>query len=213
MEVEKYFESRFKFDKDRVKVWKAISEYLQRYIQRDNSSVLDIGCGYGDFINLIQAHRKYAIDLNPSSVEFIDTINVSFYPQSVLDPFPFEDNSLDIVFASNLFEHFDDQQLSVLIGNIKKKLVSNGKLILIQPNIRYAYKEYWDDYTHKKAFSDVSLVDFLEGEGFRVVDVKKKFIPFSLKSRLPKSYWLTKCYLSFPLKPFAKQMLVVMEKK
>lgn len=213
MEVEKYFESRFKFDKARVKVWKAISEYLQRFIISENSSVLDIGCGYGDFINLIQAKRKFAIDLNPSSVDFIDTENVVFQSQSVLDEFKLENSSLDVIFASNLFEHFDDIQLSILIDNVKQKLKSGGKIILIQPNIRYAYKEYWDDYTHKKAFSDVSLADFLESEGFKVVNVQKKFIPFSLQSRLPKSYWLTKCYLFSPFKPFAKQMLVVAEKK
>jgi SAM-dependent methyltransferase len=213
MEAEKYFESRFKFDIDRVKVWKAISEYLQRFINSDKYSVLDIGCGYGDFINLIKAKNKFAIDLNPSSIDFIDTKTVTFNSQSVLEEFKLDNNTLDIVFASNLFEHFDDTELILLIRNIKQKLKSGGKLILIQPNIRYAYKEYWDDYTHKKAFSDVSLADFLVSEGFKITVVKKKFIPFSLKSKLPKSYWLTKCYLFSPIKPFAKQMLVIAEIK
>jgi SAM-dependent methyltransferase len=213
MEVDKYFGSRFKFDNDRVKVWKAISEYLQKFIEKESYSVLDIGCGYGDFINLIKAKAKFAIDLNPSSIDFIDIESITFYAQSVLEEFKVENNSMDIIFASNLFEHFDDFQLNILIKNVKQKLKNGGKLILIQPNIRYAYKEYWDDYTHKKAFSDLSLADFLEGEGFRIIEVQKKFIPFSLKSRLPKSYLLTKCYLFSPFKPFAKQMLLVAEKK
>ncbi len=213
MEVEKYFGSRFKFDNNRVKVSRAITEYLQNFIENDSYSVLDIGCGYGDFINLIKAKSKFAIDLNPSSIDFIDVDKISFYAQSVLEEFEVENNSMDIIFASNLFEHFDDIQLNILIKNVKQKLKKGGKLILIQPNIRYAYKEYWDDYTHKKAFSDVSLADFLESEGFKIVEVQKKFIPFSLKSRLPKSYFLTKCYLFSPFKPFAKQMLVVAEIK
>jgi hypothetical protein len=70
-------------------------------------------------------------------------------------------------------------------------------------------REYWDDYTHKKAFSHVSLVDFLVANGFKIVRVEKRFIPFSLKSRLPKSYLLTKLYLMLPFRIFAKQMLVV----
>jgi len=68
-------------------------------------------------------------------------------------------------------------------------------------------------YTHKKAFSHVSLSDFLMAHDYQIIRFYKKFIPFSLKSRLPKSYWLTRLYLNFPIKPFAKQMLVVAEKK
>ena len=36
-----------------------------------------------------------------------------------------------------------------------------------------------------------------------------RFLPFSLKSRLPKSPYLVRLYLRLPLRPLAKQMLVV----
>ena len=81
--------------------------------------------------------------------------------------------------------------------------------MLMQPNIFYAYREYWDDYTHKKAFSHNSLCDFLASQGFIVDRVEGRFIPFSLKSRLPKSHWLTKLYLALPFRVFAKQMFVM----
>lgn len=212
LNAEKYYESRFKFDKNRTKVWKAINEYLQKFIPA-NASVLDIGCGYADFINGIQADKKYAIDLNQNAQNYIIEKSIAFHATSVLDEFPIENKSLDIIFASNLFEHFDDRELAVLINNVREKLKPNGKLILIQPNIFYAYKEYWDDYTHKKAFSHVSLSDFLVSNNFKVIHVKKRFIPFSLKARLPKSYLLTKLYLKSPIKPFAKQMLLIANKK
>jgi SAM-dependent methyltransferase len=32
---------------------------------RGTDTVLDLGCGYGEFINQIQCRRKYAMDLNP----------------------------------------------------------------------------------------------------------------------------------------------------
>lgn len=212
LNAEKYYEARFKFDKGRAKVWKAINEYLQNFVP-ENGSVLDIGCGYADFINGIKANKKFAIDLNQNSQEYIADKSTVFYAASVLDEFPVENESLDVVFASNLFEHFDDRELDILIKNIQLKLKPNGTLILIQPNIFYAYREYWDDYTHKKAFSHVSLNDFLTSSNFNVIEAKKRFIPFSLKSRLPKSYMLTKLYLNSPIKPFAKQMLMIANKK
>jgi SAM-dependent methyltransferase len=206
-----YYESRFVFDKGRLKVWKAINQYLQKFVP-NNSSILDIGCGYGDFINGIDGVNKYAIDLNSEMKNYLKD-NVIFKAQSVLSSFDIADNSLDIVFASNLFEHFDDDELDILTNEISLKLKKGGKLILIQPNIFYAYKEYWDDYTHKKAFSHVSLNDFLVSKKFKVIHSKKRFLPFSLKSRLPKSFWLTKMYLMSPIKPMGKQMLFVVEKK
>jgi SAM-dependent methyltransferase len=207
LNTEKYYESRFKFDKNRTKVWKAINEYLQKHI-KDNSYILDLGCGYCDFINGIKGEKKYAIDLNEEMQNYCKK-NILFQAQSVLDEFNLEDNSLDVVFASNLFEHFNDHELDMLIYNISRKLKNEGILILIQPNIYYAYREYWDDYTHKKAFSHESLADFLKSNEFQIVKKQKKFIPFSLKSRLPKSYILTKLYLNSPFKPFAKQMLII----
>lgn len=210
MEADKYYSTRFIFDKGRTKVWRAINEYLQRFIPTD-ATVLDIGCGYADFINGIKANKKYAIDLNPDVAQYIASEDTTFIAQSILVELEVPDSSLDVVFASNLFEHFDDAELEVLINNIKSKLKPNGKLILIQPNIYYAYRNYWDDYTHKKAFSHVSLANFLESHGFNITCSKKQFIPFSLKSRLPKSYWLTKAYLHSPVKPMGKQLLMVGE--
>jgi SAM-dependent methyltransferase len=203
-----YYVSRFVFDKSRGVVWRAINEYLSKFIPK-YASVLDLGCGYGDFINGIQAKEKWAIDLNDDVQEYLNN-EVQFKSQSVLDAYQhIASSSLDLVFASNLFEHFDDTELAIMITHVKQVLKPGGQIMLMQPNIFYAYREYWDDYTHKKAFSHVSLADFLVANGFEIVKVEKRFIPFSLKSRLPKSYLLTKLYLNLPFRIFAKQMLVV----
>ena len=209
--IESYFNTRLTFDEGRSRVWRAINEYLQKFLPQ-NAAVMDIGCGYGDFINGINAEKKYAVDLNEKMGEYLRGKSITFKAQSVLSELPVRENSLDAVFASNLLEHFNDTELNDLISEIRLRLKSKGRLILIQPNIYYCYREYWDDYTHKKAFSHVSLADFLTGHNFKVVHLRKKILPFSLKSRLPKSYWLTKLYLMSPIKPMGKQMLVVAEK-
>ena len=124
----------------------------------------------------------------------------------------FEENTFDIVFSSNLFEHLREEELDSLIQKISKILKIKGKLIIIQPNYYYAYKEYWDDFTHRKAFSHVSLSDFLVSKGFKINRLEKKFLPYSFKSIFPKSYFLTKLYLLSFWHPFAKQMLIIAEK-
>jgi cyclopropane fatty-acyl-phospholipid synthase-like methyltransferase len=207
-----YYKSRFIFDKDRTVVWRAINEYFAKFVI-EADTVLDIGCGYGDFSNGIIAKKKFAIDLNEEMQKYLHS-EVEFKAQSVLEPYNhIPANSVDVVFASNLFEHFTDNELNLLLSRVKIVLKNGGKLILMQPNIYYAYREYWDDYTHKKAFSHISLTDFLVANGFTIDHIEKRFIPFSLKTRLHKSYWITKLYLMLPFRLFAKQMLVVAKLK
>lgn len=204
-----YFQSRYTFNKGREEVWKAICHYLRRYIS-PQSSVLEIGSGYCDFINNITAGSKVAIDIDFNSKQYCNP-DVSFLHIKATE-MEFEENYFDVVLASNLFEHLNDSDLAILTSKIYKSLKQRGKLILIQPNYYYAYRTYWDDYTHIKAFSHVSLPDFLITNGFKIVKTEKKFLPFSFKSLLPKSYFLTKLYLKSFWHPFAKQMLIIAEK-
>jgi len=204
-----YFNSRYTFDISRRKVWKAICEYLQVYIP-EHASVLELGAGYCNFINQISAHKKYALDANPDVAKYCD-IGVEFI-HSTIDNISTSIGVVDVIFASNLLEHLCDQELQKLFIQIKKLLKLGGKIILIQPNIFYCYREYWDDFTHIKAFSHISLNDFLRSQGFKVIMLEERFLPFSFKSKLPKFYILTRLYLKLFWRPMAKQMLLVAEK-
>ncbi len=205
-----YYKTRYQPDAKRNLVWKAISEYLARYT-KGVDSVLDLGCGYGDFINTITSRELLAVDLNPEAKKYLKP-GVNFTCTSATDLSMIPSDSVDLIFSSNLLEHLDDNELDTACSEFWRILKPTGKLITMQPNYYYAYREYFDDYTHKKVFSHESLSDFFNSHGFSTEALEKRFLPFSLKSRLPKSYWLTKIYLSSFYRPFAKQMLGVFKK-
>lgn len=207
-----YYRTRYGFDEGRSRIWRAITELLQKYIDPGHDSVLELGSGYCDFINNIRAFKKYAIDLNPSSGDYASE-DVSFHQSAATDLGIFPDKSIDVVFASNLFEHLSDDELHQTFAEICRITRERAKLIIMQPNYRYCYREYFDDYTHKKVFSHISLADFLRVHGFEPLKVYPKFLPLTLKSKLPKSYLLTKLYLISSVKPLAKQMLIISEKR
>jgi hypothetical protein len=79
--------------------------------------------------------------------------------------------------------------------------VSARTLSVIQPNFRYAYREYFDDYTHVAIFTHVSLCDVFRASGFDIIDVKPRFLPLSIKSGLPVRESLIRAYLASPIKP------------
>ena len=58
-----YFQSRFRYDSGRFEVWRAVVDYFQSRFFPKVASALDLGCGYGDFINRVRAEKKYAVDI------------------------------------------------------------------------------------------------------------------------------------------------------
>jgi SAM-dependent methyltransferase len=206
-----YYATRYAESSGRSKVWKAIVEYLAKYINGYSLGIIDVGCGYGDFINNIQGSRLVAVDLNPNAEQYLKE-GVEFFCSSATDLSFIDSASVDLLFTSNLLEHLTDLDLDAAISEFKRVLKVGGVVITMQPNFFYAYREYFDDYTHKKVFSHESLVDFFKANGFSLVSIERRFMPFSLKSRLPKSYWLTKFYLWSFYRPFAKQMLGIFRK-
>jgi hypothetical protein len=115
---------------------------------------------------------------------------------------------VDFAFASNLFEHLSQPALAEVLRGLRQKLSPRGSLTIVQPNYRYAYKEYFDDYTHVAVYSHIGLADFLTANGYEVLEVVPKFMPLTVKSRMPVSPWLIAAYLASPIKPLGKQMLL-----
>ena len=206
-----YYESRFPYDSRRDRVWKAIIAYLvRRGLLARSAVVLELGAGYCHFINNVPAARKFAVDTNPQARQWASA-GVELFVQQCSEPLAIPTGSIDVVFASNLFEHLPRTDLDRTVLEIRRVLKPRGRLIIIQPNYRYAYREYFDDYTHVAVFSHLSLVDYLSAQMFRIQHVEPRFIPFSMRSSLPKAGWLVSLYLRSPWRPTAGQMLVVCE--
>jgi hypothetical protein len=55
----------------RKEVWSVlVDDWFGKYI-RTTDAVLDLGCGYGEFINTIRCREKFAMDLNPDAPGFL----------------------------------------------------------------------------------------------------------------------------------------------
>ncbi|MFH1035922.1 MAG: class I SAM-dependent methyltransferase [Pseudomonadota bacterium] len=209
--MSEYFQARFTPDPGRVKVWRAVVEDLQARFIDPGAAVLDLGSGYGDFINQVRAGRKLALDLEPQAAGHLAP-EVEFHQGQASDLGFLEPGSLDVVFASNLLEHLERSAVLGLLEGVRRALKPGGRLILIQPNFRLCYRHYFDDYTHQSIFTDESLCGLLVSEGFAIEHRRGGYLPLTIKSRLPKSYWLTKLYLGLGLPFMAQQMLIVAQR-
>ncbi|MFH1904418.1 MAG: hypothetical protein ABIK53_02690 [bacterium] len=85
------------------------------------------------------------------------------------------------------------------IKEVYRVLRKDGKFLILQPNIRYCYKDYWMFFDHITPLDDRSLSEVLEVNSFKVIECRPKFLPYTTKNKLPKSVFLLKAYLKIPI--------------
>jgi hypothetical protein len=209
MKEDAYHTTRLPYDPRREVLWRALWKFhFSRYI-RPTSFVLELGCGYAHFINQVKARRRVAIDSWPGFLQHLGD-GVEGHVGSVLDLSFLDNGSVDFAFASNLFEHLTKDDFDMVLDQLRTKLSKGGVLAVLQPNYRYAYKEYFDDFTHVSVYSHESLCDFLEANAFKVIECIPRFMPLTVKDRkMIVSEPLIWLYLNMPVKPLGKQMFVV----
>jgi SAM-dependent methyltransferase len=213
---QEYFDTRLIRDPAESKVWKAIVDHLHQTVLPQNlGTTLDIGCGYGDFSRHIRANRRIALDQGDlkqhqgQGVEFYRCL-VSELKKKISSSI---EDGIDLAFASNLLEHLSREQGRQFIEDVKALLKPGGLFILLQPNFRFCYRNYFDDYTHETIYTDEGLKGALQAQGFDVTHMKPRYLPFSMRGGLlPKTYWLTKCYLDLGSPILGAQMLAVARK-
>jgi SAM-dependent methyltransferase len=182
----------------RNRVWQALtSSFFSVWIRAD-ATVLDLGCGYGEFSNNIRAGRKLAMDLNPDAPKYLAK-EVEFLEQDCSARWPLGDQTLDVVFTSNFFEHLPDKAcLRRTLQQAFRCLKPGGRLIAMGPNIKYLPGAYWDLFDHQIPLSDVSLGEALELEGFVLEKVVPRFLPFTMVNAPQYPIFLLKLYLALP---------------
>lgn len=205
--TDSYFETRLPEDARREVLWRALNRYYFDSVVRPEDCVLELGAGYGHFINNVRAAERIALDVWEDFPKYLQP-GIRSHVGPVEDLSFLADSSVDYAFASNLFEHITQPALQTVLEQLRSKLRPGGTINILQPNYRFAYREYFDDYTHITVYSDKSLCDFLEANGYEVIDCQPRFMPLTIKSRFKVSPILIRAYLMLPIKPLGKQMLI-----
>ena len=176
-------------------VWREITRFLERYID-PKSTVLDLACDRGAFINVVRAARRIAVDvrdvrdhLDPS-VDFIQADGLSLrncLPEA----------SVDVVFMSNYLEHLESADAVIeQFGVVARLLRPGGRVVVLQPNIRLTGGTYWDFLDHKTPLTEKSLVEAAHMADLEVEELIVRFLPYTTKSRFPQNPLLVRAYLA-----------------
>jgi len=196
-------------------VWRILcDDFFSRYIAED-AKILDLGSGWGEFINNIAAAEKFAMDLNEAAINFIAE-GITCFLQDCSYKWPLASGCLDVVFTSNFFEHLDDKtRIERTIAEAHRCLKDGGLLICLGPNIKFVSGAYWDFWDHRIPLTESSCAEVLQMNNFVIEQCLDRFLPYSMSTGRTPPLFLVKLYLRLPVlwSVLGKQFLVVGRKE
>jgi 2-polyprenyl-3-methyl-5-hydroxy-6-metoxy-1,4-benzoquinol methylase len=177
--------------------------YLQQLVQRHfpsqkDSAILDLGCGYGALmhvLNLAGYTNVRGIDASTGQVRAAQRLGVKNVEQGDLIAFlnRIDDNSLDVVVAFDVIEHFTKPELLAIIKKVRKILKPSGRWIIHTPNGESPFhgRVRYGDITHETIFTRSSLTQLLSAVGFRDINCFEDCpIPRNFKSLIRYLLWV-----------------------
>jgi ubiquinone/menaquinone biosynthesis C-methylase UbiE len=192
------YEVRLSDDAYRASVWAVLCQaFFQRWVPRDGTFV-EVGAGHCHWVNNIQAGRRIAVDLSPAlprrAAPGVETVVGSATQLEGVG-----DASADVVAMSNLLEHLTRAEILSALRSAHRVLRSGGRLLILQPNIRFCARDYWMFFDHITPVDDRALAEALTLSGFDVELCHERFLPFTMvgKRRTPSA--LIRLYLRVPL--------------
>jgi len=212
---EKMYQERFANQNFRKKLWEIlVKDFFQKFFQKSDT-VLDLACGYGEFINVLSCFKKYGLDKNRDAKKFLKKDVVFLHAAAT--KIPLKNASVDKIFISNFFEHITKNASIQVVRECKRILKKNGHIIILQPNIRFCEKDYWRFFDHITPIDDRALEEL-----FSLFNMKKtwtilKFLPYTtndITKNVSFFLFLTKIYIHMPLfwMFFGEQTLLVFSK-
>ena len=150
-----------------------LTQYLfKRFGMKSGQKLLEPGCGRGEFLNGFQklGMQCYGLDLSPEAGAMVEGIEVK---QANLDnePLPFENNYFDFIYHKSLLEHL--WHPDHFLKESYRILKPGGMVISLVPDWEANYKIYFDDFTHRTPFTQVSLTDIYRMCDFGQIEVFK----------------------------------------
>jgi O-antigen chain-terminating methyltransferase len=148
--------------------------YADRF--RAGSCVLDIGCGRGEFLELLAERGIQGLGIDRDE-DMVGAVSKKGFRAVVTDAIPYlqdHPGEFDGVFASHLIEHLGAEQVRELVLGAARALRPDGRLLLVTPNpnnLQMHLRDFWVDLQHVRFYSPDGVRWLLHEAGLRDIEV------------------------------------------
>jgi len=165
----KSFEDKFRGSKEEIK--EKLKIYLPILKNHKNKKIVDLGCGRGEFLELLKEegfNKLVGVDINKemlkeSSIKYEIDDALNFLKKQ-------KDKSIGAIASFHMIEHMEFEKVLEIIKEAFRVLEDDGILILETPNpesLKVISENFWLDFTHKKPIPMQLLQFSVEYIGFK----------------------------------------------
>lgn len=168
----------------------AVSWHVRKVAARlgvaKGSSVLDVACGTGDWLEELQRRgaRISGVDISTRAVELaMSRLPDADIRQAVAEKLPFADTQFDLVTCMGSLEHFLDQPMA--LHEMRRVANSNARFLILVPNARFLTRRLGlyrgtGQVAIKETVRSISeWVAILNASGLQVQDMWRDLHPLS----------------------------------
>jgi SAM-dependent methyltransferase len=131
-------------------------EIASQYIE-ENSKVLDVGSGSGEFSIFCKRNDFYHFDGNKETVDFLSK-KYEHAAQGLLPKLPYDDRFFNLIHCSHVVEHLQPQTLYDTLTEFDRCLAENGYLVISAPMM---WSGFYDDLSHVKPYNPMVFKKYL----------------------------------------------------
>jgi SAM-dependent methyltransferase len=131
----------------------------------DSPRILDAGCGTG--ANMLEYRRLgtvTGVDAFPEAIELCRERGLDDVLEAPVEELPFEPGSFDLLFATDVIEHLDDDLLA--LRELRRVAAPGARLVITVP----AYEWLWSDHDlsvhHRRRYTAELLRERVEAGGW-----------------------------------------------
>jgi 2-polyprenyl-3-methyl-5-hydroxy-6-metoxy-1,4-benzoquinol methylase len=163
-------------------------------IASKDKTLLDVGCGTGDFLQIAMNNGWNVFGIEPNDqarkIANIKSNNSAFKIEKLLE---FESNTFDAITLWHVLEHLPNLEEHISI--FKRLLKPDGLLIIAVPNYKSYdakyYKQFWAAYDvprHLWHFNKQSISKLISKQSFKVEKIKPMWFDAFYVSLLSEKY-------------------------
>jgi len=142
---------------------------------KPRGNVLDLGCGRGEFLELLQESGRFGqgVEVNAKLVSICQEKGLKVVEDNAINFLKKKsEESWDGIFIGHLVEHLYYEETLDLLGLAAKRLNPGGRLVVVTPNPNFlpGIGEFWSDITHLRPYSLNGLKSIFTHLGMHIVD-------------------------------------------
>jgi len=162
-----------------------------------NARIIDLGCGIGSLVWLLQQkgfENASGVDVSEEMVNVAGNLNIRNITKEDLIPFlKSNKNQFDVILGMDIIEHFTKDELIELLQLLKDALRAGGQAIFRTPNMDAPFGSIFSsgDFTHENYLNSSSARQVMMNLGFKKIEVRPSLMRVSgvIKEIVRRIFW------------------------